>query len=121
MDAVRNPGVLCSQPTSPEKIQRALAEMFQAILLLVRVSARWVCIRTPWRSGHLGGLAHQSAETENGEQGASAIRSIEPGRGIVIFADHPLAIVQDFVFALHHGIGRQASLALPTLMLPRVG
>ena len=45
------------------------------------VSARWVCSRTPRRAGQLGRLAHQLALTENGEQGASAIRSIEPGDG----------------------------------------
>jgi hypothetical protein len=50
--------------------------------------------------------------TENGEQGASAIRVIARGLASWCSADQPLAVRQDRLLVLHHVVGRQAALAL---------
>ena len=46
-----------------------------------RVSARWVCRRTPWRRARAADSRISSPVTENGEHGATAMRSIAPGAG----------------------------------------
>ncbi len=45
------------------------------------VSAMWVCMRTPSLRASSAVLRMSDSETVNGEHGASATRSIEPGRG----------------------------------------
>ena len=45
------------------------------------VSARWVCRRTPRRRASSAASRMSPPVTENGEQGATATRSIEPGDG----------------------------------------
>jgi hypothetical protein len=44
-------------------------------------SARWVCSRTPARRASSADSDSSRVVTENGEQGATATRSIEPGAG----------------------------------------
>ena len=46
-----------------------------------RVSARCVCRRTPWRRARAADSRISSPVTENGEHGATAMRSIDPGAG----------------------------------------
>ena len=46
-----------------------------------RVSARWVCSRTPLSRASAAACRSRSPVTENGEQGASPMRSIESGPG----------------------------------------
>ena len=54
----------------------------------------------------------RSAVTENGEQGATATRSIESGRRVVPAVDGRLGGEQHRVEVLHHVVGRQPALAL---------
>ena len=53
-----------------------------------------------------------SGVTENGEHGASAIRTIAPGAAVVVPADEPLGVGEDRVVVLHHRVGRQAAVLL---------
>ena len=112
MDAVRNPGALVEPPAVPEKIQRPLAELSQAVILFVLGLGEVGVQADAVTLGQLGRRAHQPG----GDGKRRARRQRDPqhrsGRGIVIFLDQPLAIVENLLFALDHRIGRQPSLAL---------
>ena len=75
------------------------------------VSARWVCRRTPRRRASSAVSRISSPVTENGEHGASATRSIAPGRRVVEAGQRVLAGGQDRVAVLDHLVGRQAAAA----------
>ena len=72
-----------------------------------RSSARWVCSRTSSRSASSAVARISSAVTENGEHGASAIRTIAVREPVVVPADQPLGVGQDLVLVLHHRVRRQ--------------
>ena len=73
------------------------------------VSARWVCRRTPFSSARRAVSRMISRVTENGEQGARAIRTNAPFPRLVEGVDHPLAVGEDGLGVLDHGRGRQAA------------
>ena len=66
-----------------------------------------VCSRTPRARANSAVSAISSWVTLNGEQGASAIRSIEPGRGIMELVERVVVGGEDRVAVLDHGVRRQ--------------
>ena len=82
MDGVREPHVAAEPTPVVHQLQRTSLEPLEAEALLVERLREMRVHRHPERARELGALAHQQRSvTLNGEHGASAIRSIEPGDG----------------------------------------
>ena len=85
-------------------------------------SARWVCSRTSSRSASSAVARISSGVTENGEHGASAMRTIAPHARSWCSADQPLAVGEDLVVVLHDRVGREPAVLLRAgSSSPRVG
>ena len=75
-------------------------------------SARCVCSRTSSRSASSAVARINSGVTENGEHGASAMRTIAPHDAVVVQRDEPLAVGEDLVVVLHDRVGREPAVLL---------
>ena len=102
----------CTQPTSSKCSIGAPAERLLGEAVLVGVLGQVGVQADVEPLGQLGGGRMRSGVTENGEHGASAMRTIAPGRRVVVRRDQALAVGEDLVVVLHHRVGRQAAVLL---------
>ena len=112
IDAVRDPRAVAPPSDLLELLDRAPPERLLGERSSSGSSARCVCSRTSSRSASSAVARISSGVTENGEHGASAMRTIAPHVAVVMLRDQPLAVGEDLVVVLHDRVGRQAAVLL---------
>ena len=109
-DRVREPDILAHPVHFLHVPDRAMPELLQAELFLVFGLGQMGVQVNAIFTRQLGGLLHQVAGHAEGRARRQDDLHHRTGFGIVIFLDQPLGILQDGVFAVHHGIRRQSAL-----------
>ena len=112
VDAVRDPRPVGDPADLLELLDRPPPERLQAVRVLVGVLGEVGVQADVEPLRELGRRRISSGVTENGEHGASAMRTIAPHDGSWCSSDQPLAVGEDLVVVLHDGIGREPAVLL---------
>ena len=112
VDAVGDPRPVAAPAAVLEVLDRPAAVHSRQYVSSSGSSARWVCNRTSSRSASSAVRRMSSGVTENGEHGASAIRTIAPAALSWWRATASSLAARIVVVVLHDRVGRQAAVLL---------